>query len=111
RAETFRRLAAGAAVPGYKMVEGRKGNRKWDNTDVVETQLVEAVGGSAYKTELISVADAEKKLKKSHPTVWLAVAKSITQSAGKPTVAKAEDKRPTYNGAASIDDFSTVEGM
>lgn len=110
RAETFRRLAAGAAVPGYKMVEGRKGNRKWENTDVVETQLVTAVGDAAYKKELISVADAEKKLKKSHPTVWLAVANSITQSAGKPTVAKADDKRPTYSGAASIDDFSTIEG-
>ncbi len=110
RAETFRRLAAGTEVPGYKMVEGRKGNRKWENTDVVETQLVNAVGDAAYKKELISVADAEKKFKKSHPTIWLAIAESITQSAGKPTVAKADDKRPTYSGAASIDDFSTIEG-
>lgn len=61
------RLEAGEAIPGVKLVVGREGNREWANEQAAETFLT----GQGLKKEdrctfsLISVAQAEKKLKNS----------------------------------------------
>ncbi|EXI92407.1 MAG: hypothetical protein AW12_00618 [Candidatus Accumulibacter sp. BA-94] len=39
RAEAERRLIAGISVPGFKLVEGKKGPRAWDDPTQVESLL------------------------------------------------------------------------
>lgn len=95
RAEVERRLFSGADVPGYKLVEGRRGARAWRDEAEAEAlmkkkRLKEA---EMYEKKIISPTKAEKLLK-SKPAVWQALKEHVTQSPGKPSVAKATDTRP-----------------
>lgn len=71
KAEAMKRAMDGKHIPGWKLVDGRLGNRKWKDEGVVETVLQGAVGEEAYQpAKLISPADAEKLLtKKKHVLV------------------------------------------
>lgn len=104
RAEVERRLFAGAPVPGWKLVEGRRGHRKWLD-DVTAEKFLRNVAklkiDDAMPRQLISPADAEKKLKKN--PAWKKAAEIIVQPAGKPSVAPFFDPRPAVV-------IGTVEG-
>lgn len=88
----------------YKLVEGRKGAREWDDDTAVEDYLKAnaRLGDKAYKPrKIISPADAEKlaKAKKGEkpligPTQWKRLAQHITQADGKPVVVPETDPRP-----------------
>jgi hypothetical protein len=112
RAEVERRLFAGQKVPGYKLVEGRKGSRKWvDATDVEATmksmRLKEDV---IYERSLISPTTAEKLHKSGAigPRQWPKLQELITQTEGKPSVAPASDKRPALVLTAVEDEFNDL---
>lgn len=111
RAETERRLLAGQDVPGFKLVEGRRGNRKWGNETEVEALLktMRLKHEQMYDYSLISPASAEKLAKAEiiGPKQWPKLQQLITQSAGKPSVAPVSDKRPAVSVA---DDFDLVGG-
>lgn len=103
-------LLAGRAVPGFKLVEGKLGNRAWlDETTVVKKAL--ALGASeedVQVTEARSPAQMEKKLKKQ-PKIWTAMQKLLaTRRPGPPSVAPISDPRTEYNPqpAAEYDDVS-----
>jgi hypothetical protein len=100
RAETERRLLEGAAIPGWKLVEGRKGARKWGDERQAAALLEAAIPNEAYERKLISPAAAEKLLKKT--PAWSAISASITQSPGAPSVAPAGDKRPAWSPTADL---------
>lgn len=106
RAEVERRLFAGQDVPGYKLVEGKRGNRKWSDEGEAVKALKSArlKDADMYKKTLISPTEAEKRLKGS-PTHWAKVSDLITQSEGKPSVAPVTDKRPALAVTAVADDF------
>jgi hypothetical protein len=106
RAETERRLFAGEEVPGYKLVEGRKGDRKWADTAAVEATFksMRVKRNVAYDLTLISPTKAEKVFKNS-PQRWARLAEQITRADGKPSVAPASDKRPAWAVAATAADF------
>jgi hypothetical protein len=108
RAEVERRLLARKAVPGFKLVTGRRGARKFSQPDVAETVLIAAVGDAAYDKKLISPTTAEKLLKKEKPDVWAKLAEVVTQSDGKPSVAPETDKREAYTPGASADEFEML---
>ncbi len=78
-----RAVVLGRTLPGWKVVNGRAGNRKWDESKVgaVEPYLVEVLGDAAHKKTLITPADAEKKLKK-FPEEWAAMQTAIVQAEG-----------------------------
>lgn len=112
RAKAEAELFAGHDVPGYKLVEGRRGARKWVNAEEVEATMksmrmkLEAM----YDFSLISPTTAEKLHKAGTigPRQWPKLQGLITQSEGKPSVAPATDKRPALVIAAAADEFADV---
>lgn len=95
RAEVERRLLAGKAVDGWKLVEGRRGNRSWSDDAAVETLLksFRLRQEEMYDYKLINPTKAEKLLKDS-PKRWAKLEELIARSEGKPSVAPATDRRP-----------------
>jgi hypothetical protein len=112
RAETERRLLAGQPVPGFKLVEGRRGARKWADEKEVEAALksMRLRDDQMYDFSLISPTSAEKLHKTGTigPRQWPKLADLITQSDGKPSVAPESDKRPAIAVAAIESEFSNV---
>jgi hypothetical protein len=88
-------LLDGKPVPGFKLVEGKMGHRKW-----VDEQEAEKVMKSMrlkvdemYDLKLISPTTAEKVLK-AKPKCWTRIKDQIIQTRGGPSVAPESDKRP-----------------
>jgi hypothetical protein len=110
RAEVERRLLAGVPVPGYKLVEGRRGSRKWANDAEVEAAMksMRMKLEEMYDFSLISPTSAEKlaKVGTIGPRQWPKLQDLIVQSDGKPSVAPASDKRHALVIAATTDDFA-----
>jgi len=113
RAKAEAELLAGHPVPGFKLVEGRRGARQWTNTEEAEAALkamrrlkVEQM----YDLKLISPTTAEKLRKAGAigPRQWPKLQSLITQSDGKPSVAPESDKRPALVIQASADEFADV---
>ena len=109
RAEVERRLFAGERVTGYKLVEGKRGNRQWSDEEQATKALKAAKlkAEEMYSKKLISPTEAEKRLKGS-PAQWAKVLSHVTQSAGKPSVAKATDKRPAMAVNATAEEFRSI---
>lgn len=103
-------LLAGREVPGYKLVEGKRGARKWADPKSVEAELkrMRLKMEQMYDMSLISPAKAEK-LFAEHPRRWAKLQKQITQSAGKLSIAPVTDKRPAIKpGEAVIAEFDAL---
>lgn len=99
-------MLSGEQVPGYKVVQGKPGNRKW--TDELEVlAALEAAGYSKEditETKLLSPAAMDKALGKKKAAELL---EDLTSRApGAPTIAPESDKRPAYSTA---DDFDKLE--
>ncbi|SDH41963.1 DUF2800 domain-containing protein [Propionivibrio dicarboxylicus] len=109
RAEVERRLLAGTSVPGYKLVQGKRGARAWINADEVETvfKSMRLKQEEMYDFKLISPTSAEKVLKDS-PKRWNRVLPLITQKEGKPSVAPESDKRPALVIKPVEEDFDVI---
>ena len=110
RAEVERRLFVGIPVAGYKLVEGRRGSRKWSNEQEVEATMksMRLKLEEMYDFSLISPTSADKLHKAGTigPRQWPRLQELITQSEGKPSVAPASDKRPALVIAAAADEFA-----
>lgn len=95
----YGRLLNGGKVPGLKLVEGRKGARKW-KSDAEALAAMKAAGITAdvFEHKLYSPAKMEKLLKDEKITKdqWGALAPEITQENTKPVIADETDKRPEY---------------
>jgi hypothetical protein len=89
-------LHAGNIIPGYKLVEGRKGHRKWTSKEEAEALMksMRLKQKEMYSFEVISPAVAGKLLEKEHPKKWKKLEAVITQGQGSPTVVAESDKRP-----------------
>jgi hypothetical protein len=106
RAEVERRLVAGTDVPGYKLVEGRRGNRAWKSTEIAQEELAKFLKrDEMYEEKFISPATAEKLLKKN-PDGLEALDSLTERPEGKLSVAPATDKRPAKAATATADDFA-----
>lgn len=109
RAEVERRLLAGQPVDGYKLVEGKRGARKWRSEEDVEAlfKSFRLRQDEMYDFSLISPTKAEK-LFKENPKRWAKVLDLVTQSPGKPSVAPATDKRQEVAVQSVADDFRDI---
>lgn len=110
RAKAEAELFAGRDVPGYKLVQGRKGSRAWANSDEVE-QVMKSMRlkvEEMYDLKLISPTTAEKLAKAGTigPRQWPKLQDLITQADGKPSVAPVSDKRPALVITAVDDEFA-----
>ena len=126
RAEVEKRLLDGRTVQGYKLVQGKKGNRAWTNPTEAEALLkqMRVPHELMYDYSVISPTTAVKlapKLDKDGkplppkegapapvigPRQYPKVLALITQSDGKPSVAAESDKRPAL--VIEADDFQSV---
>ena len=107
RAETERRLLAGQPVTGYKLVQGRAGNRTWKDPQAVEEMMKKTFrlrDDQVYDFKLISPTTAERTFK-GQPKRWANLQEQIVRSEGKPSVAPATDKRPAMDVKPVLDDF------
>lgn len=103
-------LHSGAEVPGYKLVEGKRGARKWVDADRVEDAMkgMRLKADEMYDRTLISPTKAEKLLAKENPRRWQKLQGLITQSGGNPTVAPAGDPRPAIIKKPVSDEFEDL---
>lgn len=112
RAKVESELFSGRDVPGYKLVEGKRGNRKWGDASEVETAMkaMRLKLEEMYDFTLISPTSAEKLHKAGTigPRQWPKIKELITQSDGKPSVAPASDKRAAIAIGSSVDDFEMI---
>ena len=98
------RMYAQGTMPGYKLVAGKPGNRRWTSQEDVELIInqLDAAGdfnpGIMFetKTSMISPTAAEKLLKKSDPEALAALERAVTRPEGGPVIAKDNDGRPTF---------------
>lgn len=100
-------LLEGGEVPGYKVVEGKLGNRKWIDEILVAEKLTECgYEREEYtETKLLTPAAMDKAIGKKKVADLLSG--FIDRAPGAPTIAPASDKRPEFNRA---DDFENLEG-
>lgn len=113
RAEAERVLLAGESVPGFKVVQGKRGNRRWANAEEATHLLREVFRlpvEKAFDMTLISPTTAEKLAKAGDigPRQWPKAAAMITQSDGKPHVAPESDPRPALQIKPVADEFDDV---
>ncbi|CAB4241103.1 Protein of unknown function DUF2800 [uncultured Caudovirales phage] len=112
RAEVERRLLAGEPVTGYKLVQGKRGNRQWANPEDAESTLkaMRVKHDQMYDYKLTSPTSIEKlvKAKAIGPRQWAKIQDLITQSEGQPSVAPESDKRSALVPSADVSDFDDV---
>ncbi|NYT44582.1 DUF2800 domain-containing protein [Alcaligenaceae bacterium] len=112
RARAESELLMGNVVPGYKLVQGRKGHRAWTSAEEAEAALkaMRLKVEQMYDLKLISPTSAEKlaKAKTIGPRQWPKLQGLITQPDGSPSVAPESDKRPTLVIEATVDEFEDV---
>lgn len=105
-------LVKGEAVPGFKLVQGRRGARAWSDAAAAEALMRNKFRlkvEEAYDLKLISPTKAEKILGEQ-PKRWAQLEKLITQSDGKPSVAPESDKRPAISVAPSAEGMDDLTG-
>ena len=112
REAVFTELSAGRDVPGYKLVEGRKGRREWSDDAGAEAMLksMRLKREEMYDFKLISPTTAEKLAKAGviGERQWPKLQSLITQSDGGPSVAPASDPRPAISLMAKPEDFEAL---
>ena len=112
RAEAVRRAQAiPGSVPGWKMVQGKKGNRQWSDADEAEGIMKGAriKSDDMYSKKLLTFPAAETAFKKSKPKVWTKLMALLTQPEGAPAIAPESDARPALEVAKS-ESFGDVTG-
>lgn len=113
RAEVERRLLVGTPVSGYKIVQGKMGNRSWTSKAEAEEAMkaMRLKQDEMYDYSIISPTAAEKLLAKDSPRRWSKLQSLIQRTEGKPSVAPLSDKRPALEMKPVADDFAEVESV
>lgn len=87
RAEALQRALAGRTLPGFKLIEGKRGNRRWVDPSIARLVL-EGMGISADETpKLVSPTEAERRLKKAGQP-YTEVSMIVEQPPGAPSLAR-----------------------
>ena len=110
-AQALSLLETGTKVPGYKLVVGRKGLRKWADGAEDEIKRMHIKAGVLYEKKFVSPSALEKAKRQGliGPGQWMRIQRLITQAEGKPTVVPESDKRPAIKTAIA-DEFTVIEG-
>lgn len=93
-------LLDGGEVPGWKVVEGKLGNRKWKD-ELAVAQALESAGYNREditETKLLSPSQMDKAIGKKKAAELLE--QLVDRTPGAPTLAPATDKRPAYDRLA-----------
>jgi hypothetical protein len=110
RAQAKVELLAGRDVPGFKLVAGKRGARKWTDEEQARATLkaMRLKVEEMFNLSLISPTSAEKlhKADTIGARQWAKLQALITQPDGAPTVARVSDKRPALQTSAPLDGFA-----
>lgn len=113
RAETERRMLVGTQVPGWKLVQGKAGNRAWSDEELAKQTLksMRLRDDVMYDWSLISPTTAEALYAagKIKPGQWKRLQDAICRSNGKPSVAPASDKRAALDIGKVEDEFIALD--
>ena len=100
-------LLKGHRIPGWKLVAGRAGPRKWGDKEAADRALSEkgVPDSLRFVRELISPTQAEKLAKAGQITEeqWQAVQGEITRSEPKPAVVPESDPREPWTPLTAAD--------
>jgi len=107
RQAIFEKLQAFEPVPGWKLVKGREGNRKWKDEAEVEDLLksLRVTKGDSHSLSLKSPAQLEKAGLSTKK--WAQVAEHITRSEAKPVMVEESDPRPAIE-QATVEEFDLI---
>lgn len=96
RASALSQMKAGVSVPGFKLVAGRKGARRWAEGAEEAINAMKIRKDALYEKKLITPTKAEKLVRTGAigPRQWEKIQGLITQSEGSPTVVPSSDPRP-----------------
>lgn len=112
RAEVERRLLAGEGVPGYKLVQGKRGARQWTDEEQAEAMLktFRLKTEDMYQFKVISPTATDKLIESGAigPRQAPKLKALIVQKDGKPHVCPMSDKRPALEIKPVADDFETT---
>lgn len=86
-------LHSGKKVPGYKLVEGKMGNRAWKDAE----KVTELYGDKLTKEVLMTPTEAVKVIPEEELKDF------ITRKPGAPCITTADDKRPEWNQVTEED--------
>jgi hypothetical protein len=111
RDQLYKALMAGGEVQGWKVVQGKPGNRAWADEQQAEEALkaLRLKQDEMYVKRIISPTQAERLLKKDSPKKWAKVEELITRADGGLTIAPASDKRPAISVQPVEELFVDVE--
>ena len=98
-------LMRGEKVEGLKLVEGRAGNRSWDDQKWVEELAArhDVDMDLLIKKSVMSPTDAEKVLKGTYARMWAELETHVVCKPGQPSIATADDKRPAWTPVSDTD--------
>ena len=98
-------LRSGTAIPGWKLVRGKEGNRKWSDESAAEDTLLSLVdtADDGYTKKLISPAQADKLVKAKKIKKEDLAAIPVERAPGKPNLAPESDPRPAYTELSESD--------
>lgn len=109
RAQAKVELLAGRDVPGFKLVSGKRGARRWTDDEQAQAALkaMRLKVEQMFDLSLISPTTAEKlhKAETIGARQWAKLQALITQPDGAPTVAPTADKRPALEIAPPLEGF------
>jgi hypothetical protein len=108
-AHAFNELNKGQEIPGYKLVMGRNGNRKWTNEDDIEIKLTQ-LGirkSEMFSNKLLTPAQMCKIIKKKDLSVTQ-IETFWNSPEGKPTIAVESDSREEIQ-PSDISGFTDIE--
>ena len=116
KAYGYQQAMSGVPIPGFKLVLGRRGNRRWANADDAEAALksMRLKADEMYTYKLKSPTAIEKLYgpKGVTPSTkrWNKLVAMVDQAPGKPTLVPDSDSRPAYSvpGVPQPEDFTDL---
>ena len=106
KAQAMTSMMNGRDIPGYKLVEGKQGNRKWAD----QARVMEIMKDNGYtleditETKLLSPAGMDAAIGKKLAAELLGSV--IVREPGSPIIVRETDKRPVFNRLAQAqEDF------
>lgn len=103
-------LNAGQDLPGYKLVSGNLGHRRWQDKKIAEETLksMRLRQEEMYSFEIVNPTQAEKLLAKNNPRKWKKLSQLITRNEGQPTIVAEDHPRPALVVQSVADAFSEM---
>lgn len=107
------KLLAGETIPGFKIVQGKKGARSWADDEKALKKLKTVLGAkyAAQPVKPVSPTTVEGMVKRGDVTErqWKALQDMIVQKEGGKHVAREDDPRPAISCGPDVSAFTAIE--